>query len=443
MGFRFGTLFCLVLGLWSEASVAVECKVKDLTRNCSVFDGDTRERIPLGNGTYVNNPRVRQSAQKPAEFLSAGEIRAREARLRELFQYAQRRMIGYITRGRPASALNESERSLIERIRGTKVDIDTDSGSIGGSNQGMSVLLNGGLLAAPEGLALGIIAHEIGHSVDTCSSRAPVLERGRRHSREELIGQLVEERHSKKSNSIYYESRYPGDSETAVRLFHRLTDEASLPFVLNRTYSTHPVARQLTDSYVARGSLRITAPPVPREANPALPVLQCLDRQGPLRGLTRPLANPRDEEAHVAAQDPQLASDCMSQSGEVIADVWGAKVVADFVRENPPANEMEKIGLAMPAVMEVCDGRSRAPTAPTTRSPRGRGSLQDYRSEHASFTDRFEQIYFDQPAIQEALGCRNPDGIRCSGRFAGGVAAPQTESTAAPSSPSSRNEGRD
>lgn len=449
---------CLILSLSAAAAAqARECRVKDLTRNCEVFLREERERIPLGDGTFVLNPRLTRRMPAPTETLTPAQLRAREARMGELFRYAQDKMIASVTRGRSESSLSAAERNIVERIRRTRLgEIDTSSGSIGGANGGLEVSLSGGMLTAPEGLAVSILAHEIGHSVDTCALRSPVLERTRRHSREELLGDLVDEVTSSRGGT-YLQSRYPGDGEAGVKVFHNLTREEERPLLLSRTYVTHRAAREAVDAVVARGGLRESLSAVDRRHNPALAVLQChASGDGPLGQATRPLANLRPQEADIPRQDPALAADCLSQAGEVSADIWGARVMAEWVRENPPRHDWDKLGLLTPALVEACgpprgshaedDGhdhggkaaaaearprRERPPASARSERVRSEERPRDNRSEHASFVDRFEQIYMDQTAVQQVLGCRNPEGVRCADRFGGGDGGGGTSAGAA------------
>lgn len=406
-GIRF--FICLILSLSGAKSWANSCRVDELTQNCEVFRRESRERIPLGNGTFVLNPLKVKALPIPTVTLSPAELATRTARLKELFRYSQRQMIEQVTGGRPTSALNEAERSLVERIRRTRVEIDPDSGAMGGSNSGMSVLLDGGLLTAPEGLAVAIMAHELGHSVDTCTLHGPVFERSRRFTPEEVGEQLVTEKVGK-GGFTYLESRYAGDGESAVKIYRHLIGEENLPLVSQRSMMTHAAGARVLQEQLRRGNLKESLPAVSPAHDPARPVLQCLTESGPLAQAMKPLERLRPEEAGVPARDPELAAHCLSQASEVSADIWGAKVMAAFLKENPPQSEIEKLGLLTPATFETCRDQRRT----AGRQPAGRA-----RDAHASFKDRFEQIFMDEPTVQEALGCTSSGSRQCMQRFRG------------------------
>lgn len=108
-------------------------------------------------------------------------LKARKARVEELFHYAKEKVKETLSRGRPESQLTAEERNALARVDQIKISHDEDltkQCGLDGLNAFFNpkgvVMLCPAFLDQPDASIVQVLGHEIGHSIDPCNLSQPL-----------------------------------------------------------------------------------------------------------------------------------------------------------------------------------------------------------------------------------------------------------------------------
>jgi hypothetical protein len=140
----------------------------------------------------VRSSQVEVSRQRSMEDLMTERANARRSRSEELIERTRQATIETIRNGRNWADLSDAEKNILRRLETLAVDTrnNINCGSIlnpGGSYDGSTHQVNmcSATAALPDEAIMLIMAHEMAHSIDPCSSRGPLVrvDTGRLRSR--------------------------------------------------------------------------------------------------------------------------------------------------------------------------------------------------------------------------------------------------------------------
>ncbi len=355
----------------------------------------------------------RQEAQETQRIETANKSR-REARLKELFDYAKEHEIQILTRGKPESQWSDVEKAMVAKLRALKLAPMSESSisSICISNSDNAfygyngtVNLCPGKLFKPDVDVLGAIGHEIGHSIDPCYFQMPQWTADTVKLSAYLQDPSVTDEQKKKIEGMLMQGN-PVDLD--LKFF--VDDE------------------KLVDDLVAKGIFTKTREGFSFDKYPFKEEYSCLTKQTGFRENTKKdIKETVDflKKSAALSSDPQGAKlsidryekainqypQCLrsvahnSQMGEVAGDMMGVLVQEKYVSEYPFKSEEEKVGSSMFARFSCRSNEDKDPESysPSTISRVGLSILEN---EHPAHSSRVDHIALTVPGLADAYGCQ-------------------------------------
>ena len=177
----------LVFAFWGvlgHVEPAPQCTVDGLSRQCDVLKKEkSTQWIYLEDGTYFRNPDYDSSFWSyiyNSGYTSGRISKPRQDRIVELVGFARESMIRSIQRGRSFESLSTAERSEILRLRTVKFDIEqclsdqsttcaagSPNAYYSGADHHFTICRSAMML--PDLSLLLAIGHELGHAIDPCA----------------------------------------------------------------------------------------------------------------------------------------------------------------------------------------------------------------------------------------------------------------------------------
>jgi hypothetical protein len=368
------------------------------------------------------------SAGKAAPDARVQVAESREARVRDLFNFAQGTLLSEISRNRPYASLSEAEKSQYDRVK------NLDFVSLAEAKkepscarmapdafyswEGHRVVICPGMYTLPDASLMEVLGHEIAHPIDPCSLQIPLLKVDRKK---------LDELRSQEPSQV-------GHNPDASKLLSNLGDAGSTGMVmLSAVMSTH---RKDSVPFVENlGAAKLVAPGIPFKNYPDHRAYKCLTDKVGIREVTsadldriaRQFVRDRQGKWNATADKtllrnvratlgrfPQCTSPntAKSQMGEAMSDAWSSKVLARWMEKNPPKNDMERLAPMAMFLAAYCKERPTVSTAPTT------GEILDLAVDamtraHPYHRERAEKIFLTEPNLQKAIGCKPIQNFSC------------------------------
>jgi hypothetical protein len=344
------------------------CTVRSVYEtNRNMLPTDQPFIVVPGGGAVVNpyfaepdSPSDADSESVPARRtrLLAGAPQRTQQEVQALFEESRAAMILEITAGRPDAQLSDTQKIMAERIRTIKIEFADGPGSAAGyATTSHRIVLRSKTLSTPKLALIGLFAHEMGHSVDICSLGTSFYSRGSNRSINLGAGVV--------------------DADLATHLND--SSAANTEYLIDKSYQDHPeylaaLQRLTRQGYFTRLNTGVTL-----RQNPARATYQCLQN----RSQYRPLP---------ATQQEVCSNTAFNETG---AQIWGARILANYLKNAPPLSVQEKLGLFALAQMSTNQQKTEAV-----------GKEKDYN-----------EIFLSEPATQRALGCTPVPGKICMTAF--------------------------
>jgi hypothetical protein len=330
--------------------------------------------------TPIENPTC-PSCLPPEEPVTEEKMK----QIPEYFKYVQNELIDELTKGQPPSHLPKGLADLVSRIQSVKPAEPDSRYWAAFCKGGPSAYYehdSNSVFICPENAyasrisVLGIIAHELGHPIDSCIALADRYKINKTRissdegpDRDELVDYLA----SFRGNSIT-SSSFIGRTQASIQA---------------RT------VRKLVESKY----LELEQKGIPADEYPFNDVITCLNKQLGFRDGSEnaPAQYAKDYfDSHKNSNDVVAQRRCSSKSqlNESIGDVLMTIFLAREIRKNPPKNDKERFAPFSLFSAIACQNRDSAKT-------------RAYQSEHPPTIDRLEKIMLANKDIQKALGCRS------------------------------------
>lgn len=361
----------------SELQVAVDrvirppsksCQVKELV-NCNLFENSNDQYIDIGGGKHIPNLTIRGEPVRESE-ISESERRYGES----TFQEVKEMMLSEIAKGREFSQLTPYERNMYERIRTVafKGLYECNSSRPNGTYDGgsHSVEICPGYLKLPKTNLVKLFSHELAHAIDHCHMMHHMYDKN------PTVAQGQEE-----FPFLRGDSQYMANSPRLER-FEASTEKVQM--ALDSGYITLKLEGQNPADY------------------PLLSQFACLEV---LKGKSA---------QDFKVPDNEDCSYSRSTIGEDSADLWSAKIVDRYLKDNPFTSELERQAFLFENVPSTCRPKDSNGKKMISDGP-GRKSKSRVVFSHSSDDFRVEEIYFARPSIQEAMQCI-PVEKSCSAR---------------------------
>lgn len=321
---------------------------------------------------------------------SAPAANRTDAQLRQIFSDTRADLIEEISGGKPASELNQYQKLMIKRLQTMDQLVIKQCpryrrSAPGASNKLLTnrIEICSDAKAAPEIALRALFGHEFGHSLD-------IVNLGCRTFRIKQAGARLESRYPavaeapvvKGSRSQSRNVSGPGADALDVNQFRSdliLISEAQRTF--NECAFRGPERVEL-ERMITRGQIEMVDGGVPVMRHPQRAAYQCL-----ADNYSSSWRAPPATQAEAQAGGYQ-------GYGEDSAQIWGARAAARFVRSNPRLTSKEVLGLTY--FVQLND-----------LAVKGRDDKEE----------QLDEVYFSEPAIQNALRCRPDEKQNCMSHF--------------------------
>ncbi len=415
----------------AEASDKPTCTIRGLSQNCDFFSTRKQQAIlSLPDGTWFSNPSFEGKRVDPPQL----DTDKRFKRAKELFEYAKTAVLDEISKGQPLDKLTTEERALMKKVETLKLNslsVSSKSPSCADmapdayySGEDHSVTLCAGMLHYPDAQLIKVIGHEIGHPIDPCSSRFPLVR---------INGEALKKLSDLKSSwpdSI----RNNSDVAGAVVQIKKYTPSEYAMFSQIMNFRDPKSINYLTENLI----LSEVAPAIEAEKHPAQGAYSCLIRTKAFREVSAQdikLVADRFAQSNALDQPDSVVQDlsskvekrlrpysqCIwsaggrSQMGEAMSDVWGAKVFGRWLTDNPPKSEVEKVAAislhAAGACRQVTRSQPDLDSLPLNKITES--ADRQIQKVHPSDFTRADLIVLADPRAQQALGCQSTDTENC------------------------------
>jgi hypothetical protein len=320
-----------------------------------------------GGGAVVNpyfaepdRPSDADSESTPARRtrLLAGAPQRTQQEVVALFEESRAAMILEITAGRPDAQLSDTQKIMVERIRTIKIEFTDGPGATAKYiTTTHRIFLRRETLSTPKLALIGLFAHEMGHSIDICS-----------------LGTAFYSRGSNPSTNL-------GTGVADVELARSLNESSAVgtEYFIDKGYQDNPEHLAALQRLTRQGYFTRLNTGVPLRQNPARATYQCLQD--------------RSQYSPLPATVPEI---CAGTSfNEAGAQIWGARILANYLKNAPPLSVQEKLGLFA----------------------LGQISANPQKGEAESKEKDYNEIFLSEPATQRALGCTPVPGKNCMSAF--------------------------
>ncbi|PIP95306.1 MAG: hypothetical protein COW00_18900 [Bdellovibrio sp. CG12_big_fil_rev_8_21_14_0_65_39_13] len=346
-----------------------KCLLRDIFLENSHSLPSNEEMIILPDHTAMMNPLF--SGVATPKLAGEGEreriarmmknVRGRkQADVFQDFENIRNIFIKTITKGRSENELSQTERIIINRIKGTILKIDSNQcRSAWASNQTMSqtISLCETALKLPKYSLIALLSHEMSHSFDFCNSRHTCYGK--------VEGQEL---------STHFFDNTGLDAEELKMYKHSVSvffNSDSKRGIISPLEGFGDKQIQHFENLTQRGIIREIDPGIPFKDHPYTQIAQCLHQNFPKNYKEIPLAR----------------KDVCSGSNfkELGAQIGGAQALAQFIQEQPPTNSLEKL-----SIMTL--------SSPLNFEGKYKNSLTNKEMD-------FNSIYLSRPSLQQLYNC--------------------------------------
>lgn len=311
---------------------------------------------------------VRYTEPERDEFNKTSDVYKSAARQKRLFDYAIASVEESIRNGRPLEALSDEERNLLSRVTNVRIELaeshyakseplcNTKSPQAFFDPLTYKLAICESALTLPDANLVSFLAHEIGHSIDTCESTAPRQDRNF-----EPIAMNKHPLYSVRSCLVQtgkFQEVTQKDIDTAVELH--------------------------VEAYKRTGSKN------EEELNAV-----------------------RAQHKDHFSKYPECNGTTLksSEMPETISDVYASYASAKFLKEFPPKNFTDFIGMESDFFSDYCDeSYSKEQVAKTY-------DLSILKERHAVTYNRLVNVRLSFPGIAEAAGCQVHQTHNCFSQF--------------------------
>lgn len=302
---------------------------------------------------------VRKTILEPVRPRSEESSRALVGKIRS-------QMIDEIKKSSAGGVLTNEQKLMIKRIEKINVVFsDCSHVEARNSNTIYTIQLCSNVNKMPRLALASLIAHEMAHSIDLCSLGRKFLKKT-----------VAETRFDK----IWKEKFGQAENDLAIRL--KAISSPDSIYLLDNSFREPSVYSNFS-SLIQSGHLQVVDSGVALNLNPALSTYKCLANQ--VTGYARV---PTSED---------MACENTSYT-ESSAQIWAARIVANYVNENPPSSRLEALGLF----------------ANSTNISFGPGRKSDLANNKEA---DMNNIYLSEPSLQKLFNCQPEPKQNCMQNF--------------------------
>lgn len=359
------------------------CAVKNFI-DCQQLKSTTEPWIPLPDGTKFPNLAVRKDSPIKESDLTTKQKEDAESTFKEVKEL----ILNEILKGRAKNQLSSAELSWVNRISTLtfKGWLRCPSSRPNGKNQPEihAVRICPGFAVMPKSVLVGVLAHEISHSIDFCNSQGVLYERGPGERDRNVIPNI------------------PGARDSdSLRLFYASSAQY---FNFNSALERAGLSQTVINQMVERKLIQSSAEPIAADRYPLKKVLQCIENEK----MELNNASVRESDRHLTSQFNLNSTNCGFQESSVqedSADIWKARISGLYLKAHPIKSDLEKTALLYSSIAETCS----KPNDQYNRTIPAH-SLDQFRNEHILMSD---------PNVQQAFGCTptNPAQQNCLNHF--------------------------
>lgn len=347
------------------------CDIEVLTRNCKLLQpADLPPDVGLFGkaiGSICPSCIYKPQKLKPKDVSAA-------------FEYAKTKILEDMLRGRKLEDLPIDEKIIAERVaavRGPEISSPLECAlplNAGYDPTRNKVSICPEFTLFPEASLISVFAHEIGHISDDCGPLAAHFQ---------LDEEKLTAAESEKKISAYAATRIRHKVNAAEYINQRSLDDEHSAFL-----GWDKVLQQLTDLNV----IKEIKPGVHPDRHPLQKSKECLLHTHRFR-----------EAPAVFNDDPEPSEEkklrlrrlrACAREGRIkegMADIWRARVIGKYLKENPPRSDRDKLIPLWGLANYYCAEKSRKESSPT----------------HPDAVDRLNYIVFSHKPIREALECES------------------------------------
>ncbi len=388
------------------------------------FEG---EEVKRGENIEVSSNDVDPVSELRRQMTTITE--ERKKKVKDLIEFSRRTIIDKIKMGRPMVQLTEHEKKMVNKIEGIRVtspdntDLRVNSRCTGLTPNAFydtgdhSINVCPNFYNYPDSTIIGIVGHEIGHAVDPCNCQFGhhQVDQDRINL---LMGQDVVRNNNDQFNALYYLKEVTHDSNLT-----------SYPFTIGLT--TNQMEFLSTSKALSRQS-----PDTSFDNYPLKDVYNCLIRPagGGFRNVSKKdiedfatsvvenraqilpnQYNPNEDKAAIiqafSAHPECMAPGRSGQTGEAVADWFGAEVIGEYLKGKKLVTNEERLAPIAFFASMVCFVRMNRekPEVNVSSGAIVVKAMLDVKMDngpHPASQKRIEQILLRNPQIQEAMGCK-------------------------------------
>lgn len=338
----------------------------------------------------------------------------RQEQVKKLFSEAQQSILSVLRKGRSDENLSPEEKILIEKVKSVQLaDFDSDvtknSPDCQGPNAFLNVVANQvhvceSVLFFPNRALIGLLGHEIAHSIDPCNCRMPDIKVDKEKLRKF-------EDYDKNNDNLDLMKTLSAHNSIHTDIGFHFHDE------------------KLYQKLIEEGILTKISDGIDIEKYPLQSQYNCLTKELNFRNLSKDdieqskkfvidkTANEKSEsDAEKATKQRYLKaldkySDCMggvthhTHMGEVIPDMFGALVQEKYIQDHPFEDEADK-ATSYWLIGNYCSTQSKSSHASFAPGPFSNAMKRTLHARHPFVEDRINKIFLNLPGMEESFECK-------------------------------------
>lgn len=351
----------------------------------------------------------------------------RKQQIQKLFEKTKQNVMQIIGRGKSPSQQTELEKALIDKVKNIKM-LDPDSEEVkskpmclnNAQNAFYSPTYNSlsicpSLLNSPNAMLTEVLGHELSHSVDTCNFQMPryEIDLGR------LEKFLSENKLDSSTNAMLEEFKIKKTNEVFIDLELIFPNPDVLNKLIKQQIITQKKQSTPYSKYPFKSELKCLNTSESIKLNKAQDIKYTVEyfnkNEAKMKssGARQTLHNySKLLEKYPQCLDTRALS---SQSGEVMSDMFGSIVLADYYNDKPPKTDVDKVsGIFFAGDLCTELNQQGGVDKPDYVPPKTLSSLIGVlgHSSHPGHQARLEDITFNFTPLAEKFGCK-PMGKSC------------------------------